>query len=526
MGSSSSKSSAAAGAPPSPVARKVQSSRNRIFRPSCLRSVDYEGDGSQISKHQPKGNCRTAPRRNDSGVEPDECYESVKTYQPEETGVSSDVELDEWHQSRFYDVPSSSSRLPNSSSPTSISYRLSRANESGSSCRAPSAPSTSFVVSNNEDGLHLQSYSSLMFANKSGRSHSCDLFPACFGNRESQVFSSNSSDHSQHDQHIVSGQGLDVNLFCPESCADGIGTRVADRSTTRAPAERNIQFSRTLSVGRLRDRVVRRAPFHESCPFYREVEVRAVRQGSRRQNFVGGLGNAMSEVNDSVLPSSGVSSSSYNEISRGADATYNELFEHAMYNELLEHRSNFLERRRRIRSQVHALRRLGSRFENATGHSRTCVLSGQHRSGHCSCRTSNREANSDVHSRARDSISRIVMLAEALFEVLDEIHQQSLVLSSQPSVSSIGSLPAPNDVVESLPVKAYYNKSDNHKAEETAKCYICLVDYEDGDNLRVLPCRHEFHRACVDKWLKEVHRVCPLCRGDVCRSERSDALLL
>jgi hypothetical protein len=96
------------------------------------------------------------------------------------------------------------------------------------------------------------------------------------------------------------------------------------------------------------------------------------------------------------------------------------------------------------------------------------------------------------------------MLAEALFEVLDEIHQQSVVLSSRPSVSSIGSVPAPAEVVESLPVKLY-TKSHKHQ-EEPLQCYICLVEYEDGDSMRVLPCHHEFHTTCIDKWLKEIHR--------------------
>jgi hypothetical protein len=109
------------------------------------------------------------------------------------------------------------------------------------------------------------------------------------------------------------------------------------------------------------------------------------------------------------------------------------------------------------------------------------------------------------------------MLAEALFEVLDEIHQQSVVLSSRPSVSSIGSVPAPAEVVESLPVKLY-TKSHKHQ-EEPLQCYICLVEYEDGDSMRVLPCHHEFHTTCIDKWLKEIHRVCPLCRGDICISD-------
>ncbi|KAG4109174.1 hypothetical protein ERO13_1Z049570v2, partial [Gossypium hirsutum] len=38
------------------------------------------------------------------------------------------------------------------------------------------------------------------------------------------------------------------------------------------------------------------------------------------------------------------------------------------------------------------------------------------------------------------------------------------------------------------------------------RCYICLLEYEEGDRMRISACNHEFHRTCIDKWLKEVHR--------------------
>jgi hypothetical protein len=51
-------------------------------------------------------------------------------------------------------------------------------------------------------------------------------------------------------------------------------------------------------------------------------------------------------------------------------------------------------------------------------------------------------------------------------------------------------------------------------AEAQSSCPVCLLDYEDGDELLVLPCRHRYHAQCVRTWLAD-HRVCPLCKDDV-----------
>ena len=47
-------------------------------------------------------------------------------------------------------------------------------------------------------------------------------------------------------------------------------------------------------------------------------------------------------------------------------------------------------------------------------------------------------------------------------------------------------------------------------SKEDTKCSICLGWYEQGDELRVLPCLHHFHRECADHWLK-ITATCPLC---------------
>ncbi|KAI0067161.1 hypothetical protein BV25DRAFT_1819445 [Artomyces pyxidatus] len=47
-------------------------------------------------------------------------------------------------------------------------------------------------------------------------------------------------------------------------------------------------------------------------------------------------------------------------------------------------------------------------------------------------------------------------------------------------------------------------------------CPICIVDFEEGDDVRVLPCEghHVFHQTCVDPWLLELSSSCPICRHD------------
>lgn len=56
---------------------------------------------------------------------------------------------------------------------------------------------------------------------------------------------------------------------------------------------------------------------------------------------------------------------------------------------------------------------------------------------------------------------------------------------------------------------------------EDAECCICLSAYEDGAELRQLPCGHHFHCTCVDKWLY-INATCPLCKYNILKSTSQD----
>ncbi|KAK1423512.1 hypothetical protein QVD17_18815 [Tagetes erecta] len=69
------------------------------------------------------------------------------------------------------------------------------------------------------------------------------------------------------------------------------------------------------------------------------------------------------------------------------------------------------------------------------------------------------------------------------------------------------------NVVESLPKYAYDSNNEESGGKlSSGDCVICLVEYENGDEIRVLPeCGHGFHVGCIDEWL-ECHSSCPSCR--------------
>jgi hypothetical protein len=55
---------------------------------------------------------------------------------------------------------------------------------------------------------------------------------------------------------------------------------------------------------------------------------------------------------------------------------------------------------------------------------------------------------------------------------------------------------------------------DTEGSDEEPHCSICLCEYEDGDKLISLPCKHVFHDNCISSWTDNNKR-CPLCNYDL-----------
>ncbi|XP_007907223.2 uncharacterized protein LOC103188874 isoform X3 [Callorhinchus milii] len=81
-----------------------------------------------------------------------------------------------------------------------------------------------------------------------------------------------------------------------------------------------------------------------------------------------------------------------------------------------------------------------------------------------------------------------------------EDHQGSVVSQKKLSVAEINRLPT-----------KFFDPA--HAAGKT-QCYICFSDYLPTEKLRILPCIHDYHIQCIDRWLK-ANSSCPICRVDI-----------
>ncbi|KAI4887622.1 hypothetical protein NFI96_008734, partial [Prochilodus magdalenae] len=48
-------------------------------------------------------------------------------------------------------------------------------------------------------------------------------------------------------------------------------------------------------------------------------------------------------------------------------------------------------------------------------------------------------------------------------------------------------------------------------------CAVCIEGYQLNDVVRILPCKHVFHKMCVDPWLNE-HCTCPMCKLNILKA--------
>ncbi|KAK1167095.1 hypothetical protein AOXY_G11751 [Acipenser oxyrinchus oxyrinchus] len=161
-------------------------------------------------------------------------------------------------------------------------------------------------------------------------------------------------------------------------------------------------------------------------------------------------------------------------------------------------------------SHVGYCRRFGCSENSMTGgtpnHLEHCLMFVHQATGY------NRPTRSRGNGRSRRSRQR-----QHIQDLLDESqgdNYEALLAFEESQGTALGKKTLSKGEINRLPTKLF---NPAYAAGKT-DCQICFCSYMEGEQLRLLPCLHDYHVPCIDRWLQE-NATCPICRVDVTTDE-------
>ena len=115
----------------------------------------------------------------------------------------------------------------------------------------------------------------------------------------------------------------------------------------------------------------------------------------------------------------------------------------------------------------------------------------------------------------RVSTTSDVTLPDSFSNILNNLMNQHDHISTSENVV----VALPQECIFEMPSKRYKRSKhskdrQNFKDQESCLCAICRENFKHHQRYRELPCKHKFHKRCVDEWF-ETSVMCPMCRQDV-----------
>jgi hypothetical protein len=93
----------------------------------------------------------------------------------------------------------------------------------------------------------------------------------------------------------------------------------------------------------------------------------------------------------------------------------------------------------------------------------------------------------------------------------EEVEQSGLKVVD---ASEIMGMVERNEIISSSAERCLVSPFLWNRIDVEANTQVCLSDFEQGEECRLLTCRHVFHKECVDQWIKVGRNACPACRSE------------
>ncbi|RXM33366.1 Protein CASC1 [Acipenser ruthenus] len=149
-------------------------------------------------------------------------------------------------------------------------------------------------------------------------------------------------------------------------------------------------------------------------------------------------------------------------------------------------------------SHVGYCRRFGCSENSMTGgipnHLEHCLMFAHQATGY------NRPTRSRGNGRSRRSRQR-----QHIQDLLDESqgdNYEALLAFEESQGTALGKKTLSKGEINRLPTKLF---NPAYAAGKT-DCQICFCSYTEGEQLRLLPCLHDYHVPCIDRWLQDRDR--------------------
>lgn len=118
----------------------------------------------------------------------------------------------------------------------------------------------------------------------------------------------------------------------------------------------------------------------------------------------------------------------------------------------------------------------------------------------------------ELRSEARHALTGITSFLGLYHDLVSDLRNAELISEFPGGRPRQGGLsPADLEVL-------FRSKQIFDEQSEPGECSVCFSDFSPGEEVASLPCKHNFHVHCIERWLK-VAGNCPLCRCD-CRSSK------
>ena len=138
-------------------------------------------------------------------------------------------------------------------------------------------------------------------------------------------------------------------------------------------------------------------------------------------------------------------------------------------------------------------------------------------------------SKNSINSRIIDEEEQLLNQNQIYLNRIMRLEERIRVLNRiRTSLINSDSYPALNNELELFDNELIKKRKNGLKQEDIDKifefiyekkkneniCSICIEDFQTGDLIKVLPCKHNFHTNCVNLWLLK-NNSCPNCKRKI-----------